>query len=126
MLNPTKAYIFFEPDREVIAQSEVAIAAVDGYPVSPGQALVQPRRHVATIWDLDLAEYSPAFLLEKSMQPMVAQRFAPNGFNLKVNCDEAAGEPVWHGHIHFRRRYAGNTLSPRGGVRYVIPQRDNY
>ena len=39
---------------------------------------------------------------------------------------EAAGQSVWHAHIHVIPRYAGDTPNPRGGVRHVIPLKGNY
>jgi diadenosine tetraphosphate (Ap4A) HIT family hydrolase len=52
--------------------------------------------------------------------------FDPQGFNIGVNCGEAAGRTVVHAHIHIIPRYAGDVPSPRGGVRNVIPGKGNY
>ena len=126
MPNPVKACIFCEPERERIAQNDAAIAVFDSYPVSPGHALVLPRRHVETIWDLDQAEYDRCFRLMRETQPLLAERFKPDGFNIGVNCGEAAGQSVWHAHIHVIPRYKGDTPNPKGGVRHVIPLKGNY
>ena len=118
--------IFCSPEREILARNESAIAVFDTYPVSPGHALVLPLRHVATIWDLNAAEYDDCFRLVRAVQPLLAARFSPDGFNVGANCGEAAGQSVWHAHIHVIPRYKGDTPNPRGGVRHVIPLKGNY
>jgi len=118
--------IFCNPEREILARNESAIAVFDTYPVSPGHALVLPLRHVATIWDLNAAEYDDCFRLVRAVQPLLAARFSPDGFNVGANCGEAAGQSVWHAHIHVIPRYKGDTPNPRGGVRNVIPLKGNY
>ena len=124
--NPSKACMFYELERDINAQNEAAIAVFDSHPVSPGHALVLPRRHVETVWDLDQAEYDMCFGLVRDIQPILAERFKPDGFNVGVNCGEAAGQSVWHAHIHVIPRYTGDTPNPRGGVRHVIPLKANY
>lgn len=118
--------IFCNPEREIIARNESAIAVFDTYPVSPGHALVLPLRHVATIWDLNAAEYDDCFRLVRAVQPLLAARFSPDGFNMGANCGEAAGQSVWHAHVHVIPRYQGDTPNPRGGVRHVIPLKGSY
>lgn len=118
--------IFCNPEREIIARNESAIAVFDTYPVSPGHALVLPLRHVATIWDLNAAEYDDCFRLVRAVQPLLAARFSPDGFNVGANCGEAAGQSVWHAHVHVIPRYQGDAPNPRGGVRHVIPLKGSY
>jgi diadenosine tetraphosphate (Ap4A) HIT family hydrolase len=115
------ACIFCNPERGIIARNESAIAVFDSFPVSPGHALVLPLRHVRTIWDLNDADYDGCFRLVREIQPILAARFSPDGFNVGANCGEAAGQSVWHAHIHVIPRYQGDTPNPRGGVRHVIP-----
>jgi len=126
MDNPAQACIFCQPQREIIAQNDAAIAVFDSYPVSPGHALVLPRRHVATIWELEPAEYERCFRLVRDLNPILTERFAPDGFNVGANCGEAAGQSVWHAHIHVIPRYSGDTPDPKGGVRHVIPLKGTY
>ena len=57
----TEPCIFCSPEREILAQNAHAIAVFDSFPVSPGHALVLPRRHVVTIWELGEDEYAACF-----------------------------------------------------------------
>jgi diadenosine tetraphosphate (Ap4A) HIT family hydrolase len=71
-------------------------------------------------------EYSDAFTLVRQAKDMLQKQFKPAGFNVGVNCGEAAGQSVLHAHIHIIPRYAGDVPNPRGGVRNVIPGKGNY
>ena len=122
---PTQC-IFCRPGREIIAENASAIAVYDRFPVSPGHALLIPRRHAETVWDLSDTEYADCFQLARAIRPILEQRFSPDGFNVGANCGEAAGQSVWHAHIHVIPRYKGDVPNPKGGVRNVIPLKANY
>jgi diadenosine tetraphosphate (Ap4A) HIT family hydrolase len=48
------------------------------------------------------------------------------GFNIGMNCGEAAGQTVLHCHVHLIPRRSGDVANPRGGIRHVIPGKGNY
>ena len=48
------------------------------------------------------------------------------GFNIGWNCGEVAGQTVFHAHVHLIPRRKGDVENPRGGVRYVFPEKANY
>jgi diadenosine tetraphosphate (Ap4A) HIT family hydrolase len=122
----TTECIFCRPQREVLARNELAIAVFDSFPVSPGHSLIVPLRHATTIWDLSAEEYDACFRLVRELKPVLEARFKPDAFNVGVNCGEAAGQSVWHAHIHVIPRYKGDNPNPRGGVRNVIPLKAKY
>ncbi len=107
--------------REVIAENEHATAFYDIRPVSKGHALIVPRRHAVTVWELTADEYAGCFALVCATRETILACYAPDGFNIGVNCGEAAGQTVWHAHIHLIPRYRGDVPNPRGGVRNMIP-----
>ena len=123
---PQSTCIFCALDREIIVESTHAIAILDTFPISPGHALVVPRRHAVTIFELTEAEYTDCFLLVLKVKDLLVARPTPDGFNVGVNCGEAGGQSVWHAHIHVIPRYTGDTPTPRGGVRNVIPLKREY
>ena len=49
-----------------------------------------------------------------------------DGWNLGVNAGRAAGQTVEHAHVHLIPRRAGDVADPRGGVRWVLPDRAAY
>jgi diadenosine tetraphosphate (Ap4A) HIT family hydrolase len=118
--------IFCQCDRPILAQSKLSFAVLDGFPVSKGHALIIPKRHVTTIWELTAEEYADAFGLVRHVKDVVQLKFEPQGINVGVNCGEVAGQSIFHAHIHIIPRYLGDVPTPRGGVRNIIPDKGNY
>ena len=54
------------------------------------------------------------------------EKYKPDGYNVGINCEDAAGQTVMHLHIHLIPRYDGDMENPRGGVRGVIPKKRIY
>jgi len=57
---------------------------------------------------------------------LIQKRFNPDGFNIGINVGEVAGQSIFHVHVHLIPRYKGDVENPRGGVRGVIPSKQNY
>ena len=111
---------------ECVIEGELVYARRDKYPVSEGHTLVIPKRHVATWFDMTVDEQSEAFALINQVKTLVDKQFAPDGYNIGMNCGEAAGQTVPHAHIHVIPRYQGDMQNPSGGVRGVIPEKQSY
>ena len=118
--------IFCHLDRAILAESDLSLAFFDGFPVSKGHALVVPRRHVVSIWEMTAEEYTDAFNLVRQVKVLLEEKYEPQGFNVGVNSGDVAGQSVWHAHIHVIPRYVGDVANPRGGVRNIIPGKGNY
>ena len=117
---------FCSNDRPIIVENDYAFAIADGYAVSPGHALVIPKRHIATVFDLSEEEYAGSFGLLCILKPILSNLHETYDFNIGVNCGEAAGQTVDHAHIHLIPRYSGDVEDPRGGVRHIIPGKGYY
>jgi diadenosine tetraphosphate (Ap4A) HIT family hydrolase len=109
-----------------LAENEHAVAIPDGYPVSDGHSLIISRRHVEGLFELSLKESASLWALLPEVRSAIEAACSPAGFNVGVNVGVAAGQTVGHVHIHVIPRYAGDVDDPRGGVRWVIPERANY
>ena len=117
---------FCTTGRNRLAENHHAFAIDDGFPVSPGHALIIPKAHVLTVFDLPPEQYVACFDLVRDVQRILQSKYNPQGFNIGVNCNEAAGQTVVHAHIHLIPRYTGDVDNPRGGIRHVIPGKGNY
>ena len=115
-----------ESEREIIASSLLSVACYDGFPVSPGHALIIPKRHVSSFFDLSKEERQDLLNLADSVKRILEERYHPDGYNIGINVGEAAGQSIFHVHMHLIPRYQGDVPSPRGGVRGVIPTKQNY
>jgi diadenosine tetraphosphate (Ap4A) HIT family hydrolase len=114
------------PLERVECQNSLALAFFDAYPLSDGHALVIPRRHVASVGDLTEAEVTAIWQLLREMREVVRQRHRPDAFNIGVNDGPVAGQTVNHAHFHLIPRYRGDRPDPRGGVRWVLPDKAKY
>jgi diadenosine tetraphosphate (Ap4A) HIT family hydrolase len=95
----------------------------DLYPVSPGHTLIIPRRHVGSFFELTADERGSLLgLLEAAKRELDVMR-RPDGYNIGINDGPAAGQTVPHLHIHLIPRYQGDQPDPRGGVRWVFPDK---
>ena len=117
--DPDVSRIFYDDD-------PMFLCLWDGFPVSSGHALVIPRRHVATWFDATTQEQASLLKGIEIAKKEIEKQYQPDGFNIGINVGEAAGQTVSHLHVHLIPRYTGDVEDPRGGVRYVIPERGNY
>jgi diadenosine tetraphosphate (Ap4A) HIT family hydrolase/HKD family nuclease len=114
------------PASQWIAANRSAFVIADRFPVSPGHALVVPRRVIATWWEATDEERADMLALVDEVKRQLDAELMPDGYNVGFNAGEAAGQTVDHMHIHVIPRYHGDMSDPRGGVRHVIPSKGNY
>lgn len=114
------------PRERVVLENELAFAIFDGFAVSPGHSLIIPKRHVASYFDLTQEEVLAIHELIPRVKNLIEQDNKPDGYNIGINVGEAAGQSIFHVHVHVIPRYKGDVANPRGGVRGVIPSRQNY
>ncbi len=114
-----------ESDR-IINETLYWMVIRDGYPVSPGHTLIIPKRHVATFFEIESKEFVELQDLINDAKYKLDKEYQPDGYNIGINNDMAAGQTVFHLHIHLIPRYQGDRDDPRGGVRWVIPDKADY
>lgn len=114
------------PVERILREGKLCIAFNDAYPVSPGHTLVIPRRHVESFFQTTAEERAEMFSLLDWCHHRLVSRQNPAGFNIGINDGIAAGQTVLHLHIHLIPRYAGDKPDPRGGVRWIFPDKADY
>lgn len=114
------------PADRVVEENALASAFNDAFPVSPGHVLVVPKRHVASWFDATAEERDALLELVDRVKKRLDDWASPGGYNLGINVGRAAGQTVFHLHVHVIPRYSGDMPDPRGGVRHVIPGKGNY
>lgn len=114
-----------DKDRIIYEDSDW-LAVLDNYPVSEGHTLLIPKRHCETFFDLSDVENQYFIATLNVVKGILDGRYNPDGYNIGMNCGEAAGQTVMHCHIHIIPRYKGDCENPRGGVRGVIPSKQSY
>ncbi len=98
----------------------------DAYPISPGHTLVIPKRHVKSLFELGGDEREDLFQALSRAKGLLVSEMKPDGFNIGINDGIAAGQTVFHLHVHLIPRYQGDAEDPRGGVRWIFPDKAKY
>lgn len=111
---------------DYVMENELARARYDGFPVSKGHMVFVTKRCVPTFFETTKEERIALFELIDKAKKMLDDLYHPNGYNIGINCGEASGQTIMHVHIHLIPRYFGDVANPRGGVRGVIPEKQNY
>jgi diadenosine tetraphosphate (Ap4A) HIT family hydrolase len=111
---------------EVWAQGRFARAFFDRYPIADGHTLVVPTRHVGSIFALPAEERAVLWELVAEVRTRLEQTHHTEAFTIGINDGQHAGQTVAHAHVHVIPRQKGDVPDPRGGVRWVIPNRARY
>lgn len=106
---------------EVFYESPLVLGLWNAYPVTPGHALLVTRRHVLD-WFAATGEEQASLMAAVSVaRSCIEARFKPDGYNLGLNCGEAAGQTVFHLHLHVLPRYAGQRPLQGGETDHLVP-----
>jgi diadenosine tetraphosphate (Ap4A) HIT family hydrolase len=114
------------PPERIIDENEHAVWIYDGFPLSPGHSLIIPKRHIGSFFEITTAEKIAILNLLDLAKNVVSTEHLPNAYNIGVNDGPAAGQTVPHLHVHLIPRYINDVKDPRGGVRWVIPEKAVY
>ena len=114
------------PDTELISELATVYSIYDIFPVSKGHALVIPKRKSANYFKMTDKEKTACRIMVERVKDILEKKYRPDGFNIGFNMNEAAGQTVYHTHIHIIPRYKGDVENPRGGIRNVIPGMGDY
>lgn len=86
---------------EIIHETDSTLAFRDINPQAPTHVLIIPRRHVETINDLDSDDREMIGDLFLAAQTIAGgEGLAERGYRVVMNCNEGAGQSVFHVHLH--------------------------
>jgi diadenosine tetraphosphate (Ap4A) HIT family hydrolase len=119
---------FCQPGRKrIIAENALCFALQDAFPVTEDHTLIIPKRHVSDYFALYQPEINALHSLALEMKKLIGSKDpAVSGFNIGVNEGAAAGQTIFHCHVHLIPRRKGDVDDPRGGVRGVIASKQKY
>ena len=115
-----------DESKRIITQNDMAFVIRDGFPVSEGHTLIIPKRHVASFFEVTIDERQALLELLDHAQKELDIVYSPAAYNIGINDGIAAGQTVPHLHIHLIPRYEGDVDDPRGGVRWIMPDKADY
>jgi diadenosine tetraphosphate (Ap4A) HIT family hydrolase len=114
------------PTDRIIFQNEFAMMIEDAYPISRGHCLIIPKRHVGSWFSTNVEEQSSILQLLSEAKNRQDKEYQPASYNIGINDGQAAGQTVPHLHVHLIPRYQEDKVDPRGGVRWIIPEKAKY
>lgn len=86
---------------DVVLENKEVIGFRDINPQAPTHVLIVPKKHIATINDLEEADAQAVGSLYLAAREIAAgEGFAEAGYRVVMNCNAAAGQTVFHIHLH--------------------------
>ena len=115
------------PDERIVNEYKYFYIIRDLYPVTNLHSLVIPKRHVVSYFECNQNEYDEIpIILNTQKTELKLTDESITGFNIGMNIGEDAGQTVFHFHIHIIPRRQGDVDNPKGGIRGVIPNKQQY
>lgn len=94
-----------------IYEDEGFRAILDLGPASKGHALILPKTHAANLFELPDETAAKAMVLAKKLGRKLQEGLHADGLNVVQNNGEAAGQTVFHFHMHLIPRYEKDTVN---------------
>jgi|MudIll2142460700_1097286.scaffolds.fasta_scaffold06700_5 diadenosine tetraphosphate (Ap4A) HIT family hydrolase len=114
------------PAEDILDENEYALAVRDRCPVSEGHTLIITKRHIDDYFKLSIEEKSGTAALLERVKNAVDSELNPDGYNIGMNIGEAAGQKIFHVHIHLIPRMKGETVNGDRAVKGVIRNKISY
>jgi diadenosine tetraphosphate (Ap4A) HIT family hydrolase len=113
--------------KRVIEENALAYVIRDAFAISEHHTLIIPKRHALDYFSLYQPEINAINqLIQYQKDSLDKLDKSIIGYNIGMNCGEAAGQTIFHCHIHLIPRRKNDVESPRGGVRNIIPGKGSY
>lgn len=105
----------------IVYSGDAAVAFLDNNPLTNGHTLVIPRRHVTDLLDASgaVAEIGAAV---EATAALLVERLGADGINAFQATGQAAGQTVFHLHVHLLPRWAGDNLLSVHSIRAAVTE----
>ncbi|QUQ71237.1 histidine triad (HIT) protein [Kutzneria sp. CA-103260] len=101
----------------VVHEDEHLIAFCDLMPVNRGHLLIAPKRHATNLAELPEETGALMFPLAQRLAARIRRSLRPDGVNLVLADGRAAGQTVFHVHLHVIPRMLEDGFALHGGAR---------
>ncbi len=101
----------------IIYEDDAVIAFLSNRPVNPGHTLVAPKKHYTNVYDIPLEEAAYLFKVAKRIAEAVRDATDAEGIRIVQNNGEAAGQVIFHLHVHIIPMKPHNQFSHDGAFR---------
>lgn len=111
------------PAEFVYRGKEISVI-MDLYPMHPGHMLVLPHRHTDRLRDLPAESFAAvAQTAQRCAEALMTSSLQPDGYNLMIADGSAAGQEIFHPHMHIIPRYHGDGLGMKFPEGYPTERR---
>ena len=86
-------------------------AILDVNPAARGHVIILPKNHAANIYELPDEDASKIMIVAKKIATAIEKAYQCDGVNILQNNGEAAGQTVFHLHVHVIPRFKGDTVN---------------
>jgi histidine triad (HIT) family protein len=108
-------------EASIVFRDEICTAFMDIRPVNPGHTLVVPNRHAANLAELDEESGGRIFQVgQRVARALRRSGLRCEGVNLFLADGEAAGQEVFHVHLHVFPRYRGDGFGLKFSPAYFV------
>lgn len=94
----------------VVHEDEHTLAFMDIGQVNPGHVLVAVKKHAENIYALDDTQVAAAFRTAARVSRAIREAFAPQGLSVYQANGKAAGQTVFHFHVHLVPRHEADGM----------------
>lgn len=94
-----------------IYEDKQTLAFLDADPINPGHTLVIPKEPYENIYEIPEAEFVAVMKTVRKLAPKIKNAVHADGININNNNDRAAGQEVFHYHVHIIPRFEGDGFS---------------
>ena len=95
----------------VVYEDDDFKAIVDVNPAARGHVIILPKNHAANIYELPDEDASKIMVVAKKIATAIKKAYNCDGVNILQNNGEAAGQTVFHLHVHVIPRFKGDTVN---------------
>lgn len=116
---PFCAIVAGEAPARRVYEDDATLAFLDVAPVTHGHTLVIPKPHHESLTDMDAGTTADVFGTAREVAAAIEAAVAPDGLNLVQANGAAAGQEVFHAHVHLLPRYEDDAVEvgwPAGGL----------
>lgn len=103
-----------------VYEDENTLAFLDIHPCAKGHTVVIPKKHAATLWDINTEMFELFAAGLQTAAGKVQSVLKPDGMNIGLNNGKVAGQAVAHMHVHILPRWQGDG----GGSMHSIVRND--
>lgn len=96
----------------IVYEDDCVIAFLDIHPVNPGHTLVVPKEERANLLESSEEELMQVMRVVRRLAPLIVRAVGAEGFNVAINTGEAAGQTVFHTHVHIIPRFPNDGHMP--------------